>query len=144
MKRPLILLLCFVFLASPLFAADTIKVDDKPVVTADDDDVGTLTRRQRRKLGVTFRNVRRIAIDLKKKGALSDDPAVASAQILDVLTTENPKAFHEEAAAINWDALLDFIERLLELILKFLPLFVDTSQPPIITAAPPGAFVLVA
>jgi len=144
MKRLLILLLCFVFLTSPLYAADTITVDDKPVVTTDDDDVGSLTRRQRRKLGVTFRNVRRIAIDLKKKGELSDDPAVASAQVLTVLTNENPKAFQEEAAAINWDALLDFIERLLELILKFLPLFVDTAQPPIIAAAPPGVFVLVA
>jgi len=126
MKRILLVLILLGLLAGPTMAAETITIDPTPVVVADNevaDDAG-LSRRQRRKLGVTFRNIRRVASDLKKAGELSNDPAIASAQVLRVLTEENPKEFQAEAASIDWDALLDFIERLLELILKFLPLFV--------------------
>jgi len=129
MKRLMLILPLILAMLAPTFAmaAETIKVGSG--VAAAGDDAGTLTRRQRRKLGITFRNIRRVASDLKKAGELSDDKAVAAAQVLQALTQENPKAFQQEAGSIDWDALLDFIERLLELILKFLPLFVSNGVP---------------
>ena len=130
MKQVALILFLVGVMLAPTFvmAAETIKIGgETPEVNTRADSSDGLTRRQRRALGVTFRNIRRVASELKKAGELSDDPAIASAQVLKVLTEENPKAFEEEAAAINWDALLDFIERLLELILKFLPLFVDNG-----------------
>jgi len=80
---------------------------------------GGLTRRQRKKLGITFRNIRRVAKELKANGELSDNTALASAEVLEVLTNENPKGFKDEAAAIDWDALLAFIEKLMAIIMKF-------------------------
>jgi len=98
--------------------AETILIGDGEEKKAESSDAG-LTRRQRRKLGLTFRNIRKVAKELNAAGELSPDRTVASAQVLAVLTEENPRAFEEEAAAIDWDSLLDFIERLMSIIMKF-------------------------
>jgi len=100
-------------------AAETIPIIGGETKTEAASEDGGLTRRQRRKLGVTFRNIRAVAKELDAAGELSPDRTVASAQVLAVLTEQNPRAFEEEAAAIDWDSLLDFIERLMAIIMKF-------------------------
>jgi len=81
-----------------------------------------LTWKERRALGVTIRNVRRVMKDLKTEGVLSPDSDIAAIQVLDRLTVENPQAF-KAVGDIDWDRLLEFLERLIELLLKILPIF---------------------
>jgi len=90
-----------------------------------------LSVRQRRGLGLNCRNVRRIALDLKAKGELDDTPSRAAAQIARILEEERPAAFDSALDEVEpqyqgdrLDAIIEFIERLLELLMKFLPLFV--------------------
>lgn len=88
------------------------------------------TLRERQAMGVTLVNVTRIARDLKSRGEIEGETAGSLAPVvLGVLVDENPETFSPNCkaidwAAIDWDKILEFIERLLELILKFLPLFV--------------------
>jgi len=78
-----------------------------------------ISRRQRRKLGITFRNIRSVAKEMKAEGELSDDPSVAAVQVLDKLTEQHPKAYAEEAPSLDWDKLLEIVERLLAIIMRF-------------------------
>jgi len=81
-----------------------------------------LTFIQRRKMGLTFGNCLRVARQLKKDGTLSEDDDVAAAQIAAELAKENPKGF-EGTTAIDWDAILAFIEKLLPLIMQIISMF---------------------
>lgn len=76
--------------------------------------------REQRKAGVTFLNIRRVV-----KGMTEEErkqPAkLLAVVVLDKLMDENPRGFFED---IDWDELLEFIEKLIALILKFLPFFV--------------------
>jgi hypothetical protein len=81
-----------------------------------------LTFRQRRAMGLTFRNVR---LELKTMQAAGDlegkDRATVSAEVLDRIVSKNPKAYADPS--LDWDAVLAFVERLVALILKIIALF---------------------
>ena len=78
-----------------------------------------LTFKQRRELGLTIPSMVRAARKLGKR--LHPDPDIASAQILQELVAENPKAFAKPG--INWEAILAFIEKLLPIILQIISIF---------------------
>jgi hypothetical protein len=80
-----------------------------------------LTFKQRREMGLTLANCLRTAKKLKQAGVLSDDPDVASGQIAAELAGENPKAFADPS--LDWDAILEFIEKLLPLIMPLIAIF---------------------
>ncbi len=81
-----------------------------------------LSRKQRRDMGLSIRNIRRVTAELHKTGELQDmTREEVSAAVLDQLMSESPAAFQD--AAIDWDNLLAFIERLIPLILKLIALF---------------------
>lgn len=82
--------------------------------------VGGLTIRQRRDMGLTLLNVRRVAKGLLDSGEITRDMPreEIAAAVLAVLTSENPKAFADPG--VDWDALLSFIERLLAILLPFI------------------------
>ena len=82
--------------------------------------VGGLTIRQRREMGLTLVNVRRVAKGLLDSGEISRDTPreEIAAAVLESLVSENPKAFADPG--VDWDALLSFIERLLGILLPFI------------------------
>jgi len=81
--------------------------------TAADPKVGrTLNRRQRKSLGLTFFNVRRKMLEVRDAGG---DPADAF-DVWEAMADENPNAYADPG--IDWDAFLDFLERLMALIMR--------------------------
>jgi len=82
-----------------------------------------LSRRQRREMGLTFLNIRRIAKAGIDSGELTKDTdlAVASAFVIDKLVGENPQAFGDPS--VDWDAILAFVEAILEIVMKFILMF---------------------
>ncbi len=64
-------------------------------------------------MGVTFRNVRRVLEEIDRNGK---SPEELSVEVLGLLLAEAPDA--REDAAIDWDRLLAFIEKLIELIIR--------------------------
>ena len=83
-----------------------------------------LSLRERRAMGLTLRNVRRTARELAAAGEITREMSRAeiAAIVADRIAGENPRAF-DGLTEIEWDAVLAFIERLLELLIKFLPYF---------------------
>ncbi len=84
-----------------------------------------LTFRERRKLGLTFRNIRNAVAELDAAGELDrNDPAGTSLQVLEKILTENPQAVKAVAGERDWasflDALMAFLERLLSIWLTFM------------------------
>ncbi len=80
------------------------------------------TLRERRAMGLTLRNVRKTLAEMQKAGELEDkDSATIAVEVLDRLIGDNPAAFQN--AAIDWDRILEFLERLIPLILKIIALF---------------------
>lgn len=80
------------------------------------------TWRQRRAMGITFRNIRRVLAEKKAAGELEGkDAATLSVEVANQLAGENPKAFADPS--IDFDALLDFIERLIAFILRIMAIF---------------------
>lgn len=85
------------------------------------------TRKERRAMGITLRNIRLKLKEMRAAGELEDvDQSEVAAMVLDRLLAENPKAF----AAANptgddafFERLLAFIERILPLILRIMALF---------------------
>lgn len=81
-----------------------------------------LTIRQRRAMGITVANVRQILAAKQKAGELEGKSTETLAvEVLDELVAANPKAFDDPG--IDWDKLIEFIEKLIPLILKILALF---------------------
>jgi hypothetical protein len=82
---------------------------------------------QRRKLGLSIANVRDTTKRLLAEGKIDKEmpKAVIAAAVMDEIIAQNPKAWAEEAkvGAPDWDAILAFIEKLIELFMKFAPLF---------------------
>lgn len=88
---------------------------------------------QRRKLGLTVGNVTRVLRDMKSAGELgqyaaADDSGQVSVDCSSLavavaghLAAERPEAWQD----IDWDEVLLFLERLLELLIKYLPLILD-------------------
>lgn len=91
-----------------------------------EDDVGVavgLSRRKRRELGLTVFGLARIAARLQKAGELDGLSSVQkSAAILAEFYNSSLESVTADVS-IDWDAVLEFIERLIELILKLMPLF---------------------
>jgi len=86
---------------------------------------------ERRRMGLTFRNVVRVLQEMKADGRLTEysyvdddgrtivDVSSLAVGVAGQLSDEKPGDWSD----IDWDAVLAFLEKLIELILKFLPLF---------------------
>jgi len=110
-----------------------VSAPQQPAATATDAAVprGPILRiLERRRMGLTVKNIVRVLQDMKADGriadytSIDDGRAVVEVSSLAVavasqLAEENPADWSD----IDWDAILIFLERLIELILKFLPLF---------------------
>lgn len=82
---------------------------------------------QRRKLGATMRNIRKIVDEMKADGTYDEfvrldengqtivDVSAMSVEVAGRLRVQNPGGFWDE---IDWEALFAFIERLLTLIIQ--------------------------
>lgn len=87
-----------------------------------------LTRRQRRDMGLTFGNVRRVLSELQAdESACFDDCCIEELAVMvaERVVTENPAAFQDPQ--LDWDAILAFIERLIPLIMTIISLFSSTA-----------------
>lgn len=85
---------------------------------------------QRRKLGLTTPNVVKILQEMKAAGELEQYRTVAgdgtvtvdtsslAVAVADRLAAEAPEAWQD----IDWDEIIAFLEKLLELLIKYLPL----------------------
>jgi len=84
-----------------------------------------LTRKQRRAMGITIKNMRLKVRELKEAGELEGlTNEELSAEVMGQLLSENPKAFASaEEVGIDMDGILAFIERLMPLILMLMQLF---------------------
>lgn len=87
-----------------------------------------ITWRQRREMGLTFRNVLREMVARKRAGELDgQDSATLAASIMGDLVQDNPRAFAEYAAPDNaaidpdkMERLMEFLKNLIELIMLFM------------------------
>ena len=78
--------------------------------------------RKRREAGVTVANIRKIVKELKDEGKLEGESNAAIAtMVLEEILSENPDLSSDPS--LDWDGLIEFIERLLPLILKVIDLF---------------------
>ena len=78
--------------------------------------------RQRRKLGITIKNITRVTKELRAAGELEGlGEGEIAALVLDKIVEDNPKAFTDPG--FDWDSILVFIERILPLILKIIEMF---------------------
>lgn len=105
------------------------------VTTATTAPTGPIMRRlDRRRLGLTPRNIIRTLQAMKAEGVLDDfkivtgdgqlavDVSSLAVVVVDRIRSEKPDAWIDWEN-IDWDAIIAFVERIIELILKFLPLF---------------------
>ena len=79
-----------------------------------------MNRRERRRAGVTYLNILRIVRGMSQEERELPNETLALV-VSSQLVAEKPEGFFED---IDWDRLLEFIEKLVELILKLLPLFI--------------------
>jgi len=77
--------------------------------------------REYRKFGATLFNVRRVIKNLKASGELETDRSLVALQVFEVLATERVTVFAEAGADRDWDAFLDFLMKLIEILMQFLP-----------------------
>ena len=75
-----------------------------------------LNWRQRRKLGLTFASVLSIVRDMDAADALPEDSAEAAIAVADRLRQNESHSAAYQAAEVDWDTILDFLQRLIELI----------------------------
>jgi hypothetical protein len=78
-------------------------------------------RREMRRQGVTLLEMRRRVKQMARAGELTKEmtPAQVRETVLDDICSDNPRIVE----AIDWDALLAFIEKLIPLILQLIALF---------------------
>jgi len=82
----------------------------------------------RRKLGITYRNIKRVMLEMEAadKDALGEPAAIIAATVLNRLVSENESVLKEPGidwGNIDWDAILTFIEEIVELVLRIIALF---------------------
>ncbi len=123
------LLILFALLCVLPMSVDAAEVDVQVIGVVESDvpaagDPNKMSRRERRKLGLTFRNVARAARELKREG---DD--VTALAVMEKIVGENAKAY-AETPGIDFDAILEFIQKLLDMLLKYLPLFLEPAPAP--------------
>jgi len=101
---------------------------EQPKVNADGEKCNAfgqrrLSIRERRALGLTWRNVFQTTRDLYQDGEIDSDMArgTIAAMVFTEIAGENPKAFADPS--VDWDAILAFIEEILPLILQLIGLF---------------------
>jgi hypothetical protein len=84
---------------------------------------GTLSLRDRRRLGLTIPKIARTLQDLQKDGEIEQGMSQSemAAAVLDRLSAEDPKMYGE--SALDIDGILAFLERILPLILTLINLF---------------------
>ena len=84
-----------------------------------------LSIRQRRDMGLTIRNIRRVIAKGQESGEITEDMTKAelSVYVANELLQDNPGAFQDPN--LDWDALLEFIEKLLPLIMSIISMFSD-------------------
>jgi hypothetical protein len=110
--------------------ADVVSISGRPALSSLK--IGKrMSFRERRKLGFTFVNVRRVVKEMDAAGELDrDDPDGIAAQVMARLIAEKPAEFQKVAAERDWaeffDALLAFIEKILPIIMQFFS-FVDAG-----------------
>lgn len=82
-----------------------------------------LTLRQRREMGLTVRNVRATLAKMQADGEITEDMDSNSVAVMvaDKLLSDNPSAFQDPS--LDWDAILEWLERLIPFILKIIALF---------------------
>ena len=81
-----------------------------------------MSRKKRRKLGLTFNSIRKTVRKLKSNGDLEGlDNAAIAAAVMEKLAADNPKLLGIKD--FDWDALLAFIEKLLPIILQLIAIF---------------------
>lgn len=87
--------------------------------------LGRLTIRQRRQMGLTVLGVLRAAKELQRRGEIArdTDPKEIARAVAEEIALANSKAWSDNVGAIDWDAILAFIEKLIPLILKLIELF---------------------
>lgn len=80
-----------------------------------------VSRREMRRNGVTLLEMRRRVRQMARAGELTREmtPAQVRETVLDDICSDNPRIVE----AIDWDALLAFIEKLIPLILQIIALF---------------------
>jgi hypothetical protein len=134
MRGLLIGLLCGAILFGPMVAVSEAQLrrkvqpvqpvspEERAVGPVSDAPEGGMSRRERRRLGVTFGKCLRAARELKKAGELSDDSETAAAQIAAKLAADKPGDF-AKLSAVDWDAIIAFIEKLIPLILQLIEIF---------------------
>lgn len=102
--------------------AEDVKVTDKSEKKLPGGLRKGLTLRQRRAMGLTFRNIKTV---LEKKQAAGEiegkDASTLAVEVFDELVDANPQAFGDPG--IDWDRILEFLEKLIPLILKIIALF---------------------
>lgn len=88
-----------------------------------------LDARQRRKLGLTERNVRPMLMSMEANGDFAGrgltnllaDSASIALSVLKQLKADNPQAFCDaDAKEIDWDRLFELLEKLIEMLLPFI------------------------
>lgn len=91
-----------------------------------------LTRKQQRELGLLPRQVMRGTIALAKAGDITPDMTASEmAFVYAASVTVAPEyagAWNQVSAGeygADWDSIIEFLERLMELLVKFLPLIID-------------------
>ncbi len=77
---------------------------------------------ERRKLGLTIAKVRPVVEKLAAEGKIDrDNPSAAAAAVMHELMQQDPKAWGD--VQLDFDAILEFLERLIPLIMKLIDLF---------------------
>jgi len=84
-----------------------------------------LTRKQRRAMGITIRNIKSKLKEMQESGELDGvDKSEYGPLVMTRLLQDNPKAFGDASqVGIDMDGILAFIEMLLPLILMLMKLF---------------------
>ena len=79
--------------------------------------------RKRRAMGLTFRGIGKATAALMKSGEITgdEDHSIIAAAVLAKIQGDNPEAFADPG--VDWDALIEFIERLLPIILQIIEMF---------------------
>ena len=108
------------------WATPTVATVPVSVVVASTEVEGRLKWKQRRALGVTVKNVRRILKEMDANGELEGKgSSVLAVEVLTQLVEEKPQAF-QEIGERDWEAILEaviaFLEKLIPLIIMFLGL----------------------
>jgi hypothetical protein len=109
---------------APVRAAAPVGAAEASAARADDlFGSGTLSLRDRRRLGLTIPKIARTLQDLQKDGEIEQGMSQSemAAAVLDRLSAEDPKMYGE--SSLDIDGILAFIERILPFILMLINLF---------------------